>query len=376
MRHNDVAGATQQLEAARTADAKAVEPRLLLAAQYLRDRKTREADEILRELTALSENNPPVAVVLGHLYAQAGRYDEALRQLRSAAEREPRNASWLIEVARVQMARGDAAGTRDSLQKALVIDPDSVTANALMTGLELKDGKKDQALARVARVRKAHPDDASAALLDGDVSFAQGDFAAAARAFDDAWRMTPSSGAAIRIYRARAAGHLPSPTATLSSWLQKQPRDITARLVLAQSLLEQGSSKEAIIQYERVIADGAPGAMALNNLGWLYQQVHDPRAEATAKRAYELAPDAPEIADTYAWILVGAGRAADAVPILERAVGAKTASADTRFHYAAALAKAGRKDDARMALRRLLASPGFPRAAEVRQVLTELGDAP
>jgi putative PEP-CTERM system TPR-repeat lipoprotein len=376
LRNKNVKGATEQLEAARGADEKSIEPRLLLAAQYLRDRKTAQADEILRELSELSAANPAIAVVTGRLYTEAGRYDEALNQFRAAVRREPRNPSWLLEVARVLVARGDQAGARDSIQKALDLDPHAVAANGSMIGLEMKAGRKDQALARATQVRKAHPDDANAAMLEGDVHFALRDGGAAARAFADAYRLAPSSTAAIRVYQARSLARLPASSALLADWLQRQPQDLAARMIFAQSLLEQGQNAEAIVHYERVVAGGRPGAMALNNLGWLYQQVHDPRAEATAKRAYDLAPDVGPIADTYGWILVEAGRASQALPILERAASARGATTEVRYHHAVALAKGGKPDEARKALRQLLTVPGFAQSAEVRELLKELGDTP
>jgi len=375
-RNNDPKGAITHLEAARLADANAVEPRLLLATQYLRDRKTAQADGILRELATLSEANPAIAVVTGRLYTEAGRYDEALNQFRAAVRREPRNPAWLLEVARVLVARGDEAGGRDSLLKAIALDPQSIAANSLMIGLDLKDGRKQQALERAALVRKAHPDDAAAVMLEGDVHLALRDAPAAAKAFADSYRRTPSSAAAIRAYRARSIARLPASTALLTDWLQSHPQDVGARLIFAQALLEQRRHTEAIVEYERVASMGRPGAMALNNLAWLYQQALDPRAEATAKRAYELAPEVAAIADTYGWILVEAGKVPDALPLLEKAAAARGASAEVRYHHAVALARSDRKDEARPLLRALLGVPGFAYVAETRALLQQLGDAP
>jgi Tfp pilus assembly protein PilF len=213
-------------------------------------------------------------------------------------------------------------------------------------------------------------------LLEGDVQLALRDAASASRSFADAYRLSPSSAAAIRVYRARSLARLPAPAATLAQWLQRRPQDLGARMIFAQSLLEQGQTADAIVHYERVVAGGRAGAMALNNLAWLYQQVHDPRAEATAKRAYELAPDVPAVADTYGWILVEAGNVAAALPILERAVAARGALPEMRYHHAVALARGGRRDEARASLRQLLAVPGFTQAAQARELLKELGDAP
>lgn len=376
LRNKNVKAATEHLEAARGADEKAIEPRVLLAAQYLRERKTAQADEVLRELAALADGNPAIAAVTGRLYTAAGRYDEALNQFQAAVRRDPKNPAWLLEVARVLVARGDQSGARASVQKALDLDPQSVAANGMMIGIELKEGRAAEALARAVQVRKAHPDDAAAAMMEGGVQFQLHDVAAAARCFADAYRLTPSATAAIGAYQARSLARLPSSNGLLVDWLQRQPQDHSVRMVYAQSLLENGQFSKAIVEYERVLASGRPGAMALNNLAWLYQQARDPRAEATAKRAYDLAPDVAAIADTYGWILVEAGRASMALPILERAAAARGASPEVRYHHAVAQAKSGKPDEARASLHRLLAAPGFAQEAQARELLKELGGAP
>src|SRR3546814_7859923 len=42
----------------------------------------------------------------------------------------------------------------------------------------------------------------------------------------------------------------------------------------------------------------------LNNLAWLKNELGEPNALDYARRAHDLAPDSPEIADTLGWMLV------------------------------------------------------------------------
>jgi putative PEP-CTERM system TPR-repeat lipoprotein len=376
LRVNDVATAIGELESARKAEPQAADARLLLASIYLRQRKSKEADELLGELQSLGRQNAAVAVATGRLYASVGRYDEALGLFRSAAQRDPKNATWLLDVARVQQARGDRLAARVTLDQALILEPDSIAANAQLATLELSEGRKDQALARAQSLRKRHPQSADAALLEGDIQLALRNAPAAAKAFAEAYALTPSGAAAIRVYQARSITRANDATASLENWLQRKPDDVTARLVYAQGLLERGRHEQAIAQYEQALKAGPPGVMALNNLAWLYQQVKDPRAQATARKAFDLAPDNAAVADTYGWILVETGRAAEALPILERAANAPGAGPEVRLHHAAALARAGRADESRGALRQLLSEPQFPLAREARELLAGLDRKP
>ncbi len=373
LQRNDAKTAVTELELARRADAKAIEPRLLLAGHYLRERKTSEANAVLRELDLLADESAAVAVVIGRLYLDAGRYDEALSRFQSAERREPGNPSRALEVAGAQLARGDIRSARASAGKALALDPTSIAANTLMIALELKEKRTTEARARLARLKQAHPDDARVALLEGEVSMALRDVPAADRAYAMSYRLSASSAAAIGVYRARSITRQPGATGLLTDWLAREPRDVGARMILAQGLLEQGMNNESMTQYERIVADGQSGATVLNNLAWLYSLKSDPRALDTAKRAHELAPESPSIADTYGWILVENDRVPEALPLLERAAAAPGASPEVHYHLAVARAKSGQQGQARATLRKLVADPGFAQAKEARKLLAELG---
>src|SRR5690606_936182 len=191
-----------------------------------------------------------------------------------------------------------------------------------------------------------------------------------------AMRSQPSSAAAIGQYRARAAAGARGALAPLQSWVDRNPTDRTARLVLADALRTTGAVKEAISQYESLSAENPPLAVALNNLAWLYFQSNDPRALVTARRAYEAAPNAPAIVDTYGWILVQAGQVHDALPLLKQAAAAQP-DPEIRYHYATALARTGATIAARSELEAILkASESQPFGAQVRKLLEELRGRP
>jgi Tfp pilus assembly protein PilF len=259
------------------------------------------------------------------------------------------------------------------VQRALDLDADSFPANAMMIALELKEKRAVDARARIATMKRAHADDARVPLLEGEVNLALRDLPAAERAYVASYRLSPSSAAAMGVYRARSLARQPGATALLAEWLTREPRDLGARMILAQGLLEQKQHTLAIAQYELIVAGGQADATVLNNLAWLYSQKRDPRALEIAKKAYELAPKSQAVADTYGWILVENNRAAEALPILKGAAASPGAPADVRYHLAVAQARSGEREEARAALRKLAAEPGFEGAAEARKLLAETG---
>ena len=86
-----------------------------------------------------------------------------------------------------------------------------------------------------------------------------------------------------------------------------------------------------------------------------HAKTHD-LARRDAERAYELAPGQPEIVDTLGWLLVRNGEINRGLLLLQEAVVKAPHIPDIRYHMIVALDKAGRREEARKELQRLLNS--------------------
>jgi Flp pilus assembly protein TadD len=64
----------------------------------------------------------------------------------------------------------------------------------------------------------------------------------------------------------------------------------------------------------------------------------------------------PALLDTYGWVLFKAGRPAEALPVLERAVAKAPRSGELRYHLGMVQLQAGKKDEARSSLESAVAS--------------------
>jgi Tfp pilus assembly protein PilF len=155
-------------------------------------------------------------------------------------------------------------------------------------------------------------------------------------------------------------------------WLDAQPEDPLVRATLAEHYQQRGDRAAAIAQYERA-ARVSQGPVLLNNLAWLYYETGDQRALDIARRAYEAAPERAEIADTYGWLLVESGDIGKGLAVLEKAARAAPDVAEIQYHHAAALARAGQKEAAATALKRLIADNSqFPSQREAEALLRTL----
>jgi Tfp pilus assembly protein PilF len=292
--------------------------RLALARLYLRKGQSREADQIIARVIAAAAGRADLLNLVGLLYLQAGHYEQALAQLRAAADREPDNAGYWSGVAQAQLALQQPAAARESLGKALALHPDWLPAIALAAMLDLSAGQPEPALARVMELKRKHPRVAQILILEGDVQVAARQYPAAAASYEEAGRLQPSSTTALRSYTARHLAGIADAAKPLRSWLLREPDDVQVRLTLAEAYSESEPSK-AIAEYEWIVGRAPRNAVALNNLAWLYQTTGNERALETARQAHALAPANGPITDTYGWILLQKGRIAEALPLLRSA---------------------------------------------------------
>ena len=152
-------------------------------------------------------------------------------------------------------------------------------------------------------------------------------------------------------------------------WLLANPKDEDAKLLKANALLKLDRQR-AIAQYETMADSGNP--IVLNNLAWLYMEIGDERAIATAEQALALAPDNADIADTLGWILVQSGEADRAIGLIRRSIEQKPEDPTVRYHLAVAYLSAGRTAEGRAALEEAIRLGPFPERADAERRLLAL----
>jgi Tfp pilus assembly protein PilF/VanZ family protein len=112
-----------------------------------------------------------------------------------------------------------------------------------------------------------------------------------------------------------------------------------------------------------------------NELGWVEIEsgVGDPvKAVAYARTALEMQPGNADIADTYGWALLHAGRTSDAVAQLEKAYAASPEMYCIHYHLGAAYLAANQREKAEYHFKRQLEKPGTREAAFAREALERM----
>lgn len=315
--------------------------------------------------------------LLARALAQSGNRERARSEYERVHAAAP-SAESAIELANFAAQAKDYDRAMGWLDEALKREPNSYAARSARARVEIRRGNTEEAL-RIARaLQRERPDDASALRLEGDALMARQEWRPAAAAYRRAQAVEPSGRLATRIYTARRRAGDADAWHELRDWVERNPTDAVVAMELAQHHSAEGNYDRAIEIYRSIVGEQPDNVIALNNLAWAYYQRSGTgdlqRGIETAARAYERRGDVAAVADTYGWLLLEAGRVAEATEALERAVTAAPGQAEIAYHYAVALHRAGDDTRARALLDELLAAgaPAFESRDEARRLRAEL----
>lgn len=348
-------------------------------------------------------------VALIDLYLKTGALDKALDVAKDSSPSQPGYLAIQAALARVQLARGDAPGARATLtsmtrvadfdpvaqykiarlqqlagnpagaaysvEKALQGDPGFVPARVMQGELLLSEGALDKAEVKAQELLKMPSAPADVFRFAGDVALARSQWPNAVTHYRSALSRGAGIEVAGRLYEAHVrAGNRAQGKAAIEALVKERPRDLSLKLLWSQAQSEAGQLREAKATLESVLTKAGESAPVLNNLANLQWQLNDPAALQTAERAHKLAPGDPVVLDTLGWMLVQKSQSDAGLRHLREARLRDPANPEIRYHLAWALAKTGRKAEARQELEAALQSGvQFPGSDRARALGVELG---
>lgn len=305
--------------------------------------------------------------------ARLKNLQDALKQVASAPAGSVQRVMGATMIA---TSLDQIAAAQQIVEAGLKAQPDALPLLAAAIQLQLRMGQNTAALERARALYSRRPDDPGSLGLLAMAQLANHDTAGAMVSYERLWEDAPTASIAIALAQLRLREHREDAVAPLEQWLDKHPQEIAARILLAQAAQEQNQLGKAETQYEQILAQQPQNPTVLNNLAWIYFLRKDPRALATAKRAYDRGAANPLIADTYGWLLAESGDNQSALPILRKAAQMAPGGAAIRYHLAAVLARGSNPEDyrqARLFLTDLLRDPApAPWRADAEKLLASL----
>ncbi len=353
-------------------DPKATEVSLALATLELRGNRVPNAVAVLEKMISNSKSNGVAAADAGSLLLSARRFAAAIPFLRKASQ-ERSDPSDRIRLARALAENRQTGEASELLQTLVKESPGNTDAVVTLAAIETGTGQSQSAANRLSALPAEGKSRIDVLIALGDAQLAQGRAEEANRSFEQAFRSAPSMGLVLRLFAARTRANIKDPELPLKAWLARYPQDVVVRLALGDHYLRVQDNKAAIATYEEIIRAQPNQPAALNNLAWLLSEADTPRAETLARKAVQLVPNQPQIAETLASILVRQGKFADALPYFAAALAAIGNDGGALYRYATALNGAGDKAAAKSMVARALATAGaFPERPAAQDLSTAL----
>lgn len=369
----DDKGYLENLEKAKRAAGKEVEPRQLLIRYWLaKNNPGRALSEAREALTATGQN--AFYELIGLALARQGDVLGALQTFQRWANDNPGSALALTRLAGAQADAGKRGEAMQSLDKALAAQPDFLDAKAIKMSLLIQEKRHNEALAMARTLQARHPKAIVGYLGEAEALSAGMKHLEAARLYAKAAQMFNQGQPLVRAYASySAAGQATEGARVLDLWLQSRPDDVLVRHVLASALDNLQRKKEAVAQYRLLLKANPADRVASNNLAWLLSELKDPGALAAAEQAYKISPDNHATQDTLGWVLIQNGQGKRGISLIKQAFDKAPDSYEYQWHYAKGLIAIGEPVLARQELDRLLTrGKNFPQAEEARKLMDSL----
>lgn len=349
------AEAIRWLEKVRALDRRQVAAASRLIDLYAATSAPDKALDVAKDVTAALPESLEALGALGRAYLAVGNQKEAQTVFARMARLAAFNPAVQTQIARYQLAANNPSGAAFSAEKALSGQPNYLPAEIVLSEIALRRGDADDAEKWARMILKQAPENEAGYRLLGDAAMLRKRYPEAIAQYRAALGKEPRTDAAMRLFIAHVeSGNTAAGIKFLESWLRDHPRDPTAQRALAEGYLRAGNLAQAGTQYERILKEQGEDAVVLNNLANILRAQDKPqdkqKALEYAQRAYALAPNDAAVQDTLGWMLVEQGEIDRGIRHLRDARLRDPQNPEIRYHLAAALARAGRSEEARREL--------------------------
>ena len=350
-------------------------PGLALIDQLLQQRQNAQALAAAKTLSGKYSESVPVLLALGRARIATKDFTMAHQALQEASKYAGFDPVTQVGISRLQLAAGNPDGALRAVNKALQSSPDDIGALVMIVEIAARRGDAAAVDAGMKQLQAKHAGKFPTLLTAGHVAFSRRQLPQAISQYQAAFAREPSTQVALLLAQAHLANNQPDKAlALLSDAARKNPRDATALRALAQVQAAAGKNVEALASLAALVALNPDDPDTLAGYAQMLHRMNDPKALATAERAMKMQPDNAALAGGYGWMLVQKGELDNGIRILREARLREPGDGVIRWNLAWALAKAGRKAEARDELRAALASGSPPNPGpELNALKADLG---
>jgi tetratricopeptide (TPR) repeat protein len=331
-----------------------------------------EAEAAWRAILERKPGDPEALHLLGLILVRTGRA-EGLPLLDRSIEIAPRNPAFLNNRAQILAEAGRSDEALRDLRRALMLEPRFHAAYCHLGSLLRRLGRLDEALAAFRKALAIDPRVPDAHVGLGNVLRERGDPDGARVAYEAALRLAPANASAHYNLGALLlkTGDTAGAEHAFRQALEFDPRNAFALNNLGTLLRETGRAAEARECFEKAVAIDPRNVEALNNLGVaLQEEERYPEAIARYREAAQLRPQFADALLNWGNTLKDMGDLDGAGAIYAKALAIRPGFAEALINTASVALDRGNLDEARSWYRRALELD--PRSADAQYGLGQI----
>jgi putative PEP-CTERM system TPR-repeat lipoprotein len=324
----------------------------LLGMVLLKQRRAREAIDVLAPAAAEGEADASMFALLGQAYFEAGEIDKGEAALAQAQTLAPDSMALKTQQAIGRLLGGEGDQGVAELERLVAEAPDNAAPRQALTYLQLLGGQQEAALTSARALVDLRPDDPMALNLLGVAAAEAGDPKQARHALERALKIDRTFAPALSTLGLLEVrdGKAAEGRARLEAALAADPRHLPATLALAALANAEGRGADADAILQRAIEADSQASeprwmLALRRL----RAGQADSALRLADEALQVAPAHPRHRLLWSYVRLSAGKAEDAYAKLAALHEEAPNDASVLMLYADAARATSRHDEARQA---------------------------
>ncbi len=298
--------------------------------------------------------------MLAEAYEVLGRQDDALAVYVWYAKAQPDNFQPRFLMGLVYRAQQKPREARAAFEESLRLAPGLLPALTQLVELDLLATNYTAPLQRVQAEIATYPKSPYLKILEARIFVAQQLWDPAETALLKAIELNPNLVPPYfqlaQVYV--ASKKLPQAVEKLQTVLTKSPTNQQSLMLMGMIQSELGDYPKSRQAYEDLLKVKPGFSPALNNLAYLYAERLGQldKAHELARRAYDLQPDDPSVADTLGWIVYRKGDYPSALTLLRQSAAKLPTEPEVQFHLGMTCYMLGQAEAAKGALQLALAA--------------------
>lgn len=287
---------------------------------YLALGRPEDARQLYETVLRTDPSFSHAAIGLGRLSYIVHDVAAANRYAAQALAAQPRNVDALMFKGDLLRAENQASAALATYDQVLAINPVHPTAHVEKAYLQIGMADYPAAEAELKKARQIAPGSVLVAYSQSLLDFSRGANAAAQESITRVLRVAPSHMPSLLLAGAISLNlnSLHQAEHHFRQYLEKNPDNLYARKLLAQTLLRRGNSPEALLVLEPALKGQREDAQLLALAGESYMQASNfDRAAQFFEKASALEPKAAELRTSLAMSKLGKGQSAEAVHDLQ-----------------------------------------------------------